>query len=71
VSVPISPRLVLPLGVLVLAASANAYTCTNTAAPNITFIDSASSYGGYSYFTSGSWLDGISVSINGKPAYVW
>jgi len=109
VSVSISPKLVLPLGVLLLAASADAYTCTNTAAPNIAFIDSASAYGGYSYFTSGSWLeidgtnladpndprlsaavnpgqwtaadfnggnapivlDGISVSINGKPAYVW
>lgn len=87
-----------------------AYTCTNTAAPVITSIDSAGSYGGYSYFASGSWLeifgsnladprdprmtaavnpsqwnagdftggvnaptslDGISVSINGKAAYVW
>src|SRR6202043_2996265 len=75
----------------------------------ITSVDSASGYGGYSYFTSGSWLeikgtnmadaadprltaagnpgqwtssdfngvsaptslDGISVSIDGKPAYVW
>jgi uncharacterized protein (TIGR03437 family) len=86
-----------------------AYTCTNTTLPVITSIDSASAYGGYSYFASGSWLeikgtnladpadprltaatspgqwtssdfsgvnaptvlDGISVSINGKPAYVW
>ncbi len=85
------------------------YTCTNTAAPVISSIDSASAYGGYTYFASGSWLeikgsnladpndprlnnsshsgqwgsadfsgssaptklDGISVSINGKPAYVW
>jgi uncharacterized protein (TIGR03437 family) len=85
------------------------YTCTNTVPPVITFADSASGYGGYPYFTSGSWLeikgtnladpadprlsaatnpgqwtsndfnganaptmlDGISVSINGKPAYVW
>ena len=85
------------------------YSCTNTAAPQISSIDSASSYGGYSYFASGSWLeikganladpadprlsaavnpgqwtaadftgvnaptvlDGISVSIDGKPAYVW
>jgi uncharacterized protein (TIGR03437 family) len=77
--------------------------------PAITSIDSASAYGGYSYFASGSWLeikgtnlanpadprlqnatqsgqwtaqdftganaptslDGVSVSINGKPAYVW
>jgi uncharacterized protein (TIGR03437 family) len=75
----------------------------------IATVDSASSYGGYPYFASGSWLeikgsnmadpadprlsaatnpgqwtaadfnganapttlDGISVSINGKPAYVW
>jgi uncharacterized protein (TIGR03437 family) len=85
------------------------YTCTNTTPPVITSIDSASAYGGYSYFASGSWLeikgvnladpadprltaatnpgqwtssdfngssaptslDGISVSINEKPAYVW
>jgi uncharacterized protein (TIGR03437 family) len=83
------------------------YSCTNTTPPTISFIDSASAYGGYSYFASGSWLeikgsnladpndprlasgsgqwasgdfngpnaptnlDGISVSINGKPAYVW
>lgn len=85
------------------------YTCTNTTPPAITFVDSASSYGGDSYFASGSWLeikgtnladlndprlnsavnpgqssardfngsnaptslDGISVSVNGKPAYVW
>jgi uncharacterized protein (TIGR03437 family) len=85
------------------------FTCTNTTTPVITFIDSASGYGGYSYFASGTWLeikgtnladpadprltaatnpgqwtssdfngsnapttlDGISVSINGKPAYVW
>jgi endoglucanase len=83
--------------------------CTNTTPPVITSIDSASAYGAYSYFASGSWLeikgtnlvdpsdprltaavnpgqwtlkdfngvnaptvlDGISVSINGKPAYVW
>lgn len=86
-----------------------AFTCTNTTMPVITFIDSASGYGGYSYFASGTWLeikgtnladpadprltaatnpgqwtsgdfngsnapttlDGVSVSINGKPAYVW
>ena len=85
------------------------FTCTNTTPPVITSVDSASAYGGYSYFASGSWLeikgtnladaadprlsaatnpgqwtaadfsgsnaptslDGISVSINGKPAYVW
>jgi uncharacterized protein (TIGR03437 family) len=90
------------------AASAP-YTCTNTTPPTITSVDSASAYGGYNYFASGSWLeikgtnladpndprlsaatnpgqwtsadfnganaptslDGISVSINGKPAYVW
>ncbi len=86
-----------------------AYSCTNTAPPVISAIDSAGAYGGYAYFASGSWLeifgsnladpndprladashsgewassdftsgvaptnlDGISVSINGKPAYVW
>jgi uncharacterized protein (TIGR03437 family) len=83
------------------------YSCTNTAPVTISFIDSASAYGGYAYFASGSWLeikganladpkdprlasgsgqwasadfngpnaptnlDGISVSINNKPAYVW
>lgn len=85
------------------------YTCANAAPVAITSIDSASAYGGYSYFASGSWLeikgtnladpndprlanashsgqwasadfnggnaptnlDGISVEINGKPAYVW
>jgi uncharacterized protein (TIGR03437 family) len=83
-----------------------AYACTNTAAPLITSVNSASAYGGYSYFASGSWLeikgtnladpndpriytngggwagtdfsgvnaptslDGISVSIDGKPAYI-
>lgn len=84
-------------------------TCTNTAPPVISSIDSASGYGGYNYFTSGTWLeikgtnladsayprltaavnpgqwtapdfdgssapttlDGISVSVNGIPAYVW
>src|SRR5271165_1898725 len=87
--------------------AAPAYTCTNTTPPTISSIDSASAYGGYNYFASGSWLeikgtnladpndprlasgsgqwasgdfngpnaptnlDGISVSINGKPAYVW
>src|SRR6202035_3894097 len=82
--------------------------CTNTTTPVITSIDSASGYGGYPYFASGTWLeikgtnladpadprltaanpgqwiasdfnganaptllDGISVSINGKLAYVW
>ena len=85
------------------------YTCTTAAAPVITSVDSASAYGGYPYFASGSWLeikgtnlansadarlisatnpgqwtaadfsganaptmlDGVSVSIDGKPAYVW
>ena len=83
-----------------------AYSCTNSAAPLITSVNSASAYGGYSYFASGSWLeikgtnladpndpriytnggnwagtdftgvnapaslDGISVSVDGKPAYV-
>jgi uncharacterized protein (TIGR03437 family) len=106
VSVSVSPKLVITLGVLLLAASADGYTCTNAAAPNITFIDSASAYGGYSYFTSGSWLeikgsnladpndpriasgtgqwaqsdfiganaptalDGISATVDGKPAYI-
>lgn len=85
------------------------FACTNTTTPVITSIDSASGYGGYAYFTSGTWLeikgtsladpadprmsaatnpgqwtaadfagsaaptalDGVSVSINGLPAYVW
>jgi len=83
------------------------YSCATQ--PAITFIDSASAYGGYSYFASGTWLeikgtnlvnpadprltaspnpgqwtaadfngvnaptvlDNVSVTINGKPAYVW
>ncbi len=97
-----------PTGVATKGTSGGStYTCTNTAKPVIASIDSASSYGGYSYFASGSWLeikgsnladpadpriaagtgqwatsdfngpnaptvlDGISVSINNKPAYVW
>jgi virginiamycin B lyase len=85
------------------------WACTNTTAPAITSIFSASAYGGYPYFASGTWLeikgtnladaadprlantsqsgqwaaldftgpnaptslDGVSVSINGKPAFVW
>jgi uncharacterized protein (TIGR03437 family) len=92
-----------------VAPAGSPFMCTNTALPAITSVQSASAYGGYSYFTSGSWLeikglnlvdpldprlsastnpgqwtsadfsgsnaptalDGISVSINGKPAYVW
>jgi len=92
----------------VLTPAVAGFTCTNTVAPVITFVDSASGYGGYSYFASGTWLeikgtnladpadprmssaspgqwtsadfngsnaptllDGIGVSVNGKPAYVW
>ena len=92
-----------------LQPSQKGFACTNTTAPAITSIDSASAYGGYSYFASGSWLeikgsnladptdprltaasnpgqwtaadfsgsnaptvlDGVSVTINGKSAYVW
>jgi uncharacterized protein (TIGR03437 family) len=84
-------------------------SCGMSAPPSISSIDSASAYGGYPYFASGSWLeikgtnladspdprltaatnpgqwtgsdfsganaptalDGISVSIDSKPAYVW
>jgi uncharacterized protein (TIGR03437 family) len=90
-------------------AAPGSFTCTNSAPVTITSVNSASAYGGYLYFASGSWLeikgtnladpadprltaasnpgqwtaadfngsaaptslDGISVSINGKPAYVW
>lgn len=93
----------------VLTPAVAGFTCTNTTPPVITSVDSASGYGGYNYFASGTWLeikgtnladaadprltaatnpgqwttsdftgsnapttlDGISVSINGKPAYVW
>jgi len=92
-----------------LTPAAAAFNCTNTTPPTISSIDSASAYGGYNYFASGTWLeikgtnladpadprlsaatnpgqwtsadfngvnapttlDGISVSVNGKPAYVW
>jgi len=33
------------------------YTCTNTLPVVVTSVDSASAYGGYSYFGSGSWLE--------------
>jgi uncharacterized protein (TIGR03437 family) len=97
---------VLKLG---LPVSTIGYPCAVTAPPAITGVDSASAYGGYPYFASGSWLeisgtnladpndprlsaavnpgqwtaadfngvnaptslDGISVSIDGKPASVW
>jgi uncharacterized protein (TIGR03437 family) len=92
-----------------LQSAQSGFVCTNTTAPVISSIDSASAYGGYPYFASGSWLeikgsnladaadprltatsnpgqwtasdftgsnaptvlDGVSVSINGKAAYVW
>ena len=92
-----------------LRVTPDGFGCTNTVPPVITSVDSASAYGGYAYFASGSWLeikgtnladpadprltsatdpgqwtaadftgsnaptvlDGVSVSINGKPAYVW
>ena len=85
------------------------FTCTSTPPPVIASVESASGYGGYAYFASGSWLeikgtnlinpydarlmattnpgqwtandfsgvnapttlDGVSVSVNGKPASVW
>ena len=97
-----------PYGVALKSGTSNGYVCTNKTPPIISSIDSASAYGAYSYFSSGSWLeikgtnladpadprlaaamnpgqwtagdfsgsnaptvlDGISVSINGKPAYV-
>jgi uncharacterized protein (TIGR03437 family) len=89
------------------AFGGTAYSCTNTTTPVITSVNSASAYGAYSYFASGSYLeirgtnladpddprlltatagqwtandfnglnaptmlDGISASIDGKPAYV-
>jgi uncharacterized protein (TIGR03437 family) len=95
----------------VLTPALPPFDCTNTTPPVITSVDSASGYGGYAYFASGTWLeikgtnladptdprltaatnpgqwtasdftgggtlapttlDGISVSVNGKPAYVW
>ena len=100
---------VTPYGLAIHTGSAKpTYTCTNTTPPVISSVDSASAYGGYAYFTSGSWLeikgsnladpndprlqnptqstqwattdfngskaptsiDGISVSINGKPTYM-
>jgi len=99
---------VTPYG-MAIKAGGGGFSCTNTTPPTITSIESASGYGGYAYFASGSWLeikgsnladpsdprlkaatnpgqwtasdfsgsnaptvlDGVSVSINGKPAYVW
>jgi uncharacterized protein (TIGR03437 family) len=98
-----------PYGLAFKSGTATGYVCTNTTPPVISSIDSASAYGAYPYFSSGSWLeikgtnladstdprltastnpgqwtagdftgvnaptvlDGIKVSINGKPAYVW
>ena len=92
-----------------IAAGSVGFVCTNNTTPVITSIESASAYGGYPYFASGTWLeikgsnladpsdprltaatnpgqwtaadfngvnapvklDGISASINGKPAYIW
>jgi uncharacterized protein (TIGR03437 family) len=92
-----------------LLPAQSGFVCTNTTAPVISSVDSASAYGGYPYFASGSWLeikgtnladpadprltaatnpgqwtagdftgsnaptmlDGVSVSINGKAAYIW
>ena len=92
-----------------VTATGGGFVCTNTTTPTITSVDSASAYGGYGYFASGSWLeikganladpndprltasinpgqwtasdfngaiaptmlDGVSASINGKPAYIW
>jgi uncharacterized protein (TIGR03437 family) len=92
---------------LQLANTSAPYSCATQ--PVIKSINSAGSYGGYSYFASGSWLeikganlanpadprltaainpgqwtssdfkgvnaptvlDNISVSVNGKPAYIW
>ena len=42
---------------IVAAFGGPSYTCTNSTPPVITAIDSASAYGGYSYFASGSWLE--------------
>jgi len=109
---PTQPNGTLTIGGLVFGldiAVGSSFTCTNSAPVIITSIDSASAYGGYNYFASGSWLeikgsnladpndprlnnashsgqwtsadfngsqaptnlDGISVTINGKPADVW
>ncbi len=47
----------LPALFACVAVPASAYTCTNTAPPVINSVSSASAYGGYAYFTSGSWLE--------------
>jgi uncharacterized protein (TIGR03437 family) len=38
-------------------SSGGTYECSNATPPVITSVDSASAYGGYSYFASGSWLE--------------
>lgn len=40
-----------------ITAGTIGFVCTNTATPVITSIESASAYGGYPYFASGSWLE--------------
>jgi len=44
-----------PIGVAI--AKVSNYVCSNTVPPVISSVDSASAYGGYSYFGSGSWLE--------------
>ena len=44
-----------PIGVAI--AKAPNSLCSNTVPPVISSVDSASAYGGYSYFASGSWLE--------------
>ena len=56
-----------PFGVAIAKVNPAKYTCTNTTRPVITSVDSASGYGGYSYFTSGSWLE-IKGSNMADPA---
>jgi uncharacterized protein (TIGR03437 family) len=98
-----------PFGVAFKSGTTSGYVCANTAQPVVSSVNSASAYGAYPYYSSGSWLeikgknladpadprltastnpgqwtagdfagsnaptvlDGISVSIDGKPAYVW
>lgn len=39
------------------SSTGGAYTCSNTTPPIITTVESASAYGSYSYFGSGSWIE--------------
>jgi len=57
----------------VLTAAAAGFTCTNTTAPVITSVNSATDFGGFTTFASGSWLEikGTNLSDPADPRNLW